>query len=242
MKNPEVTEIRNKIINKKSKTMKKTILMGAMALAVTSAEAQDFKPVLEKTFISFDTTWDQSKKVELGNKLALISKKWDNEWVTHYYAAYSKIALTYNEKDAAKKDAYLDEADKEREAAVSLLKKENDETFVLAAMIANGRMGVDPMNRWQKYGPIFSSNLESAKDANPDNPRMYFEQGVSKFFTPKAFGGGKKAAMPYLEKADALFKKEAAAPGANDIGKPHWGKMQNDYFMAQCKIEDKDDK
>ncbi len=220
--------------------MKKMILMGAMALATISTQAQDFKPVLEKTFVAFDTTWDQPTKVELSNKLSLIAKKWDNEWVTHYYLAYSKVALTYNEKDAAKKDAYLDEADKEKQDAVSILKKDNDETYVLGAMIANGRLGVDPMNRWQKYGPIFSGDLESAKDLNPDNPRMYLEQGISKFFTPKAFGGGKKAALPYFEKADALFAKEAATPAANDITKPHWGKMQNDYFLKQCKIEDKE--
>lgn len=220
--------------------MKKLLLMGAMALTVTSIQAQDFKAVLEKTFTTFDTTWDQSTKVELSNKLSLIAKKWDNEWITHYYASYSKVALTYFEKDAAKKDAYLDEADKEKEDAVSILKKDNDETFVLGAMIANGRLGVDPMARWQKYGPIFSGDLESAKDLNPDNPRMYLEQGIAKFFTPKAYGGGKKAAMPYFEKADALFAKEAATPAANDITKPHWGKKSNDYFIAQCKQEDKE--
>ena len=220
--------------------MKKIILMGALTLSIVSAKAQDFKPVLEKTFMAFDTTWDQNAKVEQSNKLSLIAKKWDAEWVTHYYAAYSKIALTYQEKDGPKKDAYLDEADKQLEDAVSILKKQNDETYVLGAMIANGRIGVDPMARWQKYGGIFSGDLESAKDINADNPRMYLEQGISKFYTPKAYGGGKKAAMPYFEKADALFAKEAGTPAANDITMPHWGKATNNYFIGLCKQEDKE--
>ena len=220
--------------------MKKIILLGAMALTVVSAQAQDFKGVLDKTFTAFDTSQAFDAKVEQGNKLALIAKKWDNEWITHYYVAFSKAVLSYMEKDATKRDAYLDEAEKEREDAVSILKKENDETYVLAAMIANARMGVDPMNRWQKYGQLFSSNLESAKELNPDNPRMYYLQGVSKFFTPKAYGGGKTIAQPYLEKADALFVKEAATPAANDITKPHWGKSHNDMFLAQCKTPDKE--
>jgi hypothetical protein len=222
--------------------MKKIILMGAMALATISAQAQDFKTVLEKTFLAFDTTWDQPTKIEQSNKLALIAKKWPDEWVAHYYVAYSKVNLAYMEKDNAKKDAYLDEADKEKEEAVSILKKENDETFVLAAMIANARMSVDPMARWQKYGAIFKESLESAKEINADNPRMYYITGTSKFFTPKAYGGGKKAAMPYFEKADGLFAKEAGTPAASDITKPHWGKKSNDYFMMQCKVEDKDAK
>ena len=216
--------------------MNKIILMGALALATVSAQAQDFKAVEQKTFLAFDTTMNQDVRVDQSNKLSLIAKKWDGEWVAHYYVAYSKVTLTYFEKDAAKKDAYLDEADKEREDAVTILKKDNDETYVLAAMIANARLGVDPMARWQKYGPIFSANLESAKELNPDNPRMYYLQGVSKFYTPKAYGGGKKAAMPYFEKAQALFAKETTT----DITAPHWGKDKNEYFMGQCKIEDKE--
>lgn len=220
--------------------MKKLILLGAMAISVISAQAQDFKTVLEKTFTAFDTTWNPTSQAEASNKLSLIAKKWPDEWVAHYYVAYSKVVMSYQEKDPAKKDAYLDEADKEKEEMMSILKKDNDETFVLNAMIANARMGVDPMTRWPKYGAIFKESLESAKDINPDNPRMYYLQGTSKFFTPKAYGGGKKAALPYFEKADALFAKEATTPAATDITRPHWGKKNNDYFMGQCKIEDKD--
>ena len=217
--------------------MKKAVFAVAITAAAFTASAQDFKPVLEKTFLAFDTTMDFATKVEQSNKLTLISKKWDNEWTTHYYAAYSKAQLSYMEKEAAKKDAYLDEAEKEKQDAISILKKENDETYVLAAMIANARMVVDGMNRWQKYGPIFGENLESAKGVNPDNPRMYYLNAVSKFFTPKQFGGGKKAALPYFEKANTLFAKEA---GVTDITKIHWGKDKNDYFIGLCKQEDKE--
>jgi hypothetical protein len=218
--------------------MKKTGLLAAMAFTVISATAQDYKTPLEKTFLAFDTTMNMTVKVEQSNKLALIAKKWDAEWVTHYYLAYSKAQLSYMEKDAAKRDAYLDEAEKEMEDAVTILKKDNDETYVLAAMIANARMAVDGMNRWQKYGPLFSQHLESAKGVNAENPRMYYLNAVSKFFTPKQFGGGKKAALPYFEKAEGLFTKEMAMN--KDISQPHWGKDKNAYFMELCKKEDKE--
>ena len=216
--------------------MKKIIFIGAMCLAAVSVKAQDFKAVLEKTFITFDTAKDQNTKVEQSNKLALIAKKWDNEWVTHYYVALSKAILSYDEKDADKRDAYLDVADKEKDDAVSILKKDNDETLVLAAMIANARLAVNPSSRWMKYGKVFNNNIESAKELNPDNPRMYYLQGTSKFHTPKAFGGGKKNAKPYFEKAAALFAKE---PGG-DITKPYWGKQRNAFFLAECNQEDKE--
>jgi hypothetical protein len=216
--------------------MKKIILAGAMAMSVLSVSAQDFKDVLTKTFWAFDTSQAMDAKLEESNKLARIAKKWDNEWAAHYYVAFCKAVLSYLEKDATKRDAYLDEAEKERQDAVSILKKETDETYVLAAFIANMRLAVDPASRWMKYGKVFSENLENAKELNPDNPRMYYLQGSSKLHTPKAYGGGKKAALPYFEKAAGLFAKE----NSNDIMKPWWGKRLNGIFLAQCKEEDKD--
>jgi hypothetical protein len=216
--------------------MKKIILLTvATAFTIISANAQqDYKDVLQKTVTAFDTTQDFQKKTELANKLQLIAKKWDQDWITHYYVAYSDAILSYNEKDDTKKDAYLDDAEKEHEDAVSILKKENDETYVLGAMIANARLAVNPMQRYMKYGKIFSEDLEAAKDINPDNPRIYHLQGMSKYYTPKAFGGGKKAAQPYFEKAEGLYANEAT----NDITKPYWGKWLNTYMLNQCKNGD----
>ncbi|MDR3680543.1 MAG: hypothetical protein P4L41_11310 [Flavipsychrobacter sp.] len=214
--------------------MKKFILLTATVASVLGAQAQDFKTVLQKTFIAFDTTQDPQQKLDQANRIGLIAKKWDSEWAGHYYDAWSKAVLSYTEKDEKKKDAYLDEADQEREIVVKDLGKETDETYVLAAQIANARLAVSPMNRWQKYGPIFNENLEKAKAINADNPRIYFLTGMSKFHTPKMFGGGKKASLPYFEKAEPLFAKESK----DDITKPYWGYRLNAYMLAQSKGDD----
>ena len=217
--------------------MKKIILLTAIAAGTfISAQAQDYKAPLQKTFNTFDTTKDLAQKTELANKLTLIAKKWDKEWATHYYVAVSDAILSYIVKDADKKDAYLDDAEKEHDDAVSLLGKESDETYVLAAMIANGRLAVKPMDRYMKYGKIFSEILEKAKAINADNPRIYHLQAMSKYYTPKAFGGGPKAALPYFEKADVLYAKE----NDNDITKPYWGKGMNTYLLNECKSGDKE--
>jgi hypothetical protein len=221
--------------------MKTLIVMGAMALSVLGANAQDFKAPLAKTWVAFDTLpmmGAGDARQQQANKLVLIAKKWDKEWITHFYVALSKTMMSYEEKDVTKHDAVLDDAEKELQDAVSLLGKNNDETYVLAAMIANSRLGVDPMNRWQKYGKIFTDDLQAAKEINPNNPRMYYLKAVSTFFTPAAFGGGKKNALPYFEKADGLF----AAEKGDDVTKPYWGKRANTYFYAECKKDDKEEK
>lgn len=217
--------------------MRYILTIAIAAFAYISCQAQqDFKEVLQKTFVAFDTTQDYQKKVDQSNKFSMIAKKWGSEWSTHYYNAYSKGVISYMEKDEAKRDAYLDEADRELDEAISLLGKENDETYVLKGMLANARMAVKPQARWQKYGKIFDENLEKAKEMNADNPRIYYLRGTSKFFTPKMFGGGKKAALPFFEKAGGLFANESDA----DITKPYWGKTANTYFLAQSKGEDKE--
>ena len=218
--------------------MTKYILLIAAAafFYVNKMHGQDFKGTLQKTFTTFDTSKDMQVRTEYSNKLGLISKKWTEEWASHYYNALSKTILSYNESDEAKRDAYLDEAERERDEAVTLLKKEDDETYVLAAMIANARMAVKPQARWQKYGKIFEENLAKAKELNANNPRIYYLQGISKRFTPKMFGGGKKVALPYFEKAEGLFAKENDA----DITKISWGKKINKEFLKEAQGEDDD--
>lgn len=215
--------------------MKKLLLMGAVVISAFTAQAQtDFKAPLKLTWDQFDTTSAPAAKVQLSNKLGLIAKKWPNEWATHFYAGLSKIYLAYDERDEVKHDALLDDAEKEMDEAKTLMGgKDNDETLVVAAMVANCRMMVNPMQRWQKYGKIFEDRLKEAKEINAENPRMYYLKAVSTLFTPKNFGGGKKAALPYFEKADGYYAKE----DGKDITKIYWGKIQNTYFLAECKKE-----
>jgi len=216
----------------------KKLMMCAMVALSLGAHAQDFKTALQNTWTGFDTIKHEetTRRAPYVDKMERIVKKWPNEWATHFYFAMCKAQMSYFEKDLAKRDALLDDALKEHDETVSILGKENDETLVLAAMIANSRLGGDPMNRWQKYGKLFTDDLEAAKAINPENPRIYYMKAVSTLYTPKAFGGGKAAALPYFEKAAGYFAKETS----DDITKPYWGKRENTFFLAECKKEDKE--
>lgn len=210
-----------------------------LMLGLTSTlMAQDFKQTLGETVKTFFSSQDRAEKINQSNRLGLIAKKFGTEWSAPYYAALSKIMLNYEEADAAKKDAYLDEAEDQLNTATGLADKTNakqqSELFALTAMLANARLGVDPQKRWQKYGKIFESNLEKAKENNPDNPRIYFLKATSVMFTPKMFGGGKKKSLEYFEKADVLFAKESK----DDITVPFWGKEANDEFMKMARTEE----
>lgn len=214
--------------------MKKLLFFVLAAfLFIGKGSAQgDYKAILKQTFDAFDTTYaNLANKQDLSNKLILIAKKFPGEWATNYYAAYSRIQMTFMEQSVDKKDPMLDEAEQYLSEAIALLGKETDETHVLSAMVASARMGVNPQSRWQKYGKIFDEHMEKAKELNANNPRMYLQKGIGKFYTPKPFGGGAKAALPYFEKAEELFSKEST----DDITKPYWGHPANRYFLSQVK-------
>lgn len=208
------------------------LLIAIAAIGYTNTYAQDMNQALMKTFAGFDSTRDAETKKAKANKLDLIAKKWSDEWAPHYYNAYAKSQLTFMmpADDMETKDAVLDEADAELGEAIALLGKETSETYILKAMLAQARMAVDGRNRWQKYGKIFEDNLREAKNLDEENPRIYYMKGTATFFTPKAFGGGAKNALPYFEKAKPLFAKEAKG----DMSDPFWGSHANDYFIAQC--------
>lgn len=217
--------------------MKKQILWTlALCLGMVSYNyGQEYKEVLSETLKTFNETQEPSEKLNQSNRLSLIAKKFNQEWSAAYYAAWSKILLNYDEPDNNKKDAYLDEADDLLLQAIDLSDKSNkqvqSEIHALQAMIANARIGVNPEKRWMKYGKPFSEHLDKAKALNEANPRIYFLKGTSLFYTPQAFGGGKKKALEYFEKAAGYF----ATAQQEDITMPSWGKEINEYYIGECK-------
>jgi hypothetical protein len=207
------------------------IMLALLGMCSINLQAQTLEETLKKAY----TLFGSGKDKDLGPMMAASSQfdraatKWPNEYAANYYAAWSKAIISYNETDSKRKDLLLDEGDKYLEK-VKAIDPKRDETYVLAALLANARLSVDGATRWKKYGDIFQEQLEQAKAANPDNPRIYYLKGISVFYTPAAFGGGKKKAKEYFEKATPLFAKQ----DKSSILKPYWGESKCAEFLKQC--------
>jgi hypothetical protein len=192
-------------------------------------EAQTMEESLSKTFMQMDSIKGMSDMMKVSSQFDMIADKWNDEWSANYYAAYAKAIASFIEQDSKKKDLFLDAADKYLEKVKSI-GKDNDETWVLAALITSARIAVDGQNRGMQYSGIASQYLEKAEKINPNNPRIYYLKGSSLFYQPEMYGGGKDKAKPYLEKAKDLFAKESKA----SILKPRWGENQNLDMLKQC--------
>ena len=200
---------------------------------VPSSVPQELKDILKESMADFDSAKNMNEWISASNHLSLVAKKYSDQWAANYYACYTLTVLSYIEKDSKKKDEYLDEAEVFLNKAVEDFKTEYAELYILNAMFDNARLAVQPAMRYKKFGDLFKENIEKAKLLQPDNPRIYYLEGNSIYYTPKMFGGGAKNALPLFEKAETLFLSESK----DDIFKPSWGQKQNEQMLAKCKSE-----
>lgn len=166
--------------------------------------------------------------LKVANGFERIAAAEKDKWLPYYYASLNCVLASYSDSSKTAMDIYLNKADKFINAADSLIPN-NSEIYTLKGMIAQSRMQVDPMNRWQRYGAQATNNFTKAVQSDSLNPRPEYLLGVGLFYTPEQFGGGPKTAKPILEKSLAKFEKFVPE---NDL-MPHWGKEQVEQYLKQ---------
>lgn len=166
--------------------------------------------------------------IKLANSFERIASAEKDKWLPYYYSAFMYVLASYSDSSNTRKDIYLDKAVNFNNVADSLQPK-NSEIYTLKGMIAQARMQIDPMNRWQKYGAEADRNFTEAMKIDTLNPRPEYLIGVGLFYTPKQFGGGPTTAKPVLERS---FRKYEQFVPENDL-MPAWGKEEVLQFLNQ---------
>ena len=162
------------------------------------------------------------------NKMERIATTEKAEWLPNYWVAYCYLMDSYAETDGGKKDMLLDKADIFLKNAEELV-KESDELEVMKANLASARMVVNPAERWQKYGGIVTTALNTAKKLNPENPRIALMEAQGIFYTPENFGGGKEKSKPVFGKSIQQFSKFKPVSTIY----PNWGEMTAKWMLSQ---------
>ena len=186
---------------------------------------------MKKNLALLDSASMKGNMTELANNFERIALAEKTQWLPYYYAAYCNVMSAYNEKDKSKIDGIADKANELIDKAEANNGKENSEILVIRSMIASSKMMVDPQSRWTTYGAASATNREKARDLDPTNPRPLFLEGQGLLYTPEAFGGGKKAALPKFEEALKLYEQFKPASELD----PNWGKGATMYFIGQSK-------
>lgn len=151
------------------------------------------------------------------------------KWEPYYYASFGYVMMSDNEKDAAKKDGYLDQAMTALNKAKEIVPNES-EVVAMEGFIYMMQLAVDPASRGQRYSGLALQSFGKAVTLNPENPRALgllaqMQFGMAQFFgspTTEACGTNAKA----KEKFDA-FKSE------NPLA-PQWGKGMVEKMIEKC--------
>jgi tetratricopeptide (TPR) repeat protein len=199
------------------KTIILTLSIVSLGLA-SAAQQSQYQSAMHGILESLDLAGTQDDYTQCANRFERIAAAEKTLWLPYYYASYSLIVMSFEEELGDRKDLILDRAQELLDKAMEL-EPEESELYVLQAFLYPSRILVDPMNRGIQYMELIYASLEKAKALNPDNPRIYFLEGVNKANLPPAMGGGAEAARPILETAVAKF--ESFDP--DDPLWPDWG-------------------
>ncbi|MBS1563580.1 MAG: hypothetical protein JST39_04290 [Bacteroidetes bacterium] len=200
------------------------ILCGSVA--AVSAQSEKYTAAMKKAITQMDSAKTVDDLQSAAGAFERIGDAEKTQWLPYYYAALCQSFVGWRpevkDKDAnaEKTKAYLAKAE-----AIET----NAELMAVENMTATQQMLVDPQSRWQTYGQQGAAALQKGLKLDPNNPRLYYLQGMGIFGTPTQFGGGKDKAKPILEKALALYKSAQPKPLY-----PTWGQKQTEDAIAQC--------
>ena len=211
--------------------MKRLLLSAAIFCTIAAhAQSDKFNDAMGKTLGMMGTAKAPADYISVSAAFERIGDAEKTQWLPYYYAGLSLSTLGWMDQ-SIDKDANADKikafCDKAEAAAPDNTAKSEIET--LRNMAATQSMMVDPQTRWQTYGMEAGAALQKGMQLDPNNPRLYYLQGMSLFGTPEQFGGGKDKAKPVFEKAVELFKAAQPKPLY-----PNWGKEQAEAQLALC--------
>ena len=208
--------------------MKLIFLITSLSFLLSSEYTEKYYLMMDKGMDLFEKCESESDYLNTSNYFYRISQVMKTDWLSSYYYAYSNTKISMFQDDSDIKEEYLDKAfdilTQFEQSDVDLVDSlALSEIYTLKAMIYVGKIFINPMVNGMKYGPLSGQSIEQAIKYYPDNPRPYYLDGQSKFYTPSAFGGGVDKAMPLLKESLDNYSKFKAKKYW-----PNWG-------MSDCK-------
>ena len=122
-------------------------------------------------------------------------------WLPEYYNAMCYIMSSYGGNNAGQKDSYLDEAEASI-AKLKILAPSESEVYALEALFNTARLGVNPMERGQKYSMLSRKSVGIALALDSNNVRAQQLAIANEFGTAQFFGSDTE---PLCKKAQALL-------------------------------------
>jgi len=213
--------------------MKTTLITLTMMLASFAGMSQknEYYQAMVETLGQYKNCRTVEDFQALGNRFSIIAGNEKDEWLPLYYHAHCYIIMSFMEpSDAAKKDAWLDEAEKSVNKLVLMVPGEAD-VFALQAILYTGRLVVNPMERGQQYSMLSGQAIGHALGIDPSNPRARLIKLQNDMGTASFYG---KDTREYCASANELLASWDDFTPKSKLH-PAWGKDQALKIVSGCK-------
>ena len=212
--------------------MKKIILSIAVVLVslVSMAQKPEYFQTMGETLSQFSTCKSVEDFQALGNKFQMIAENEKDQWLPLYYHAHCYILMSFLEPtDAAKKDSYLDVAEKSIAKLIEMAPGEA-EVYVLQAFYLTGRLVVNPMERGQEFSGLVGQATGKALALEPTNPRAQMMKLQMAIGSAPYTGQDPKSFCPQAK--ELLANWDNFKPKSRIH--PNWGKDQIQGIVNGC--------
>ena len=215
------------------KTLNISILIALLMLTViqvTSANDAKFVEAMKKNIEALNNAQSIEEFQGIVNTFERIGSAEKAKWEPQYYAAFGYIMMANREKEASKKDSYLDQAMAAIEKAKAIVPNES-EVIALEGFAYMIRVTVDPATRGPQFAGQSMQSFAKAAALNPENPRALALTAQMQYGTAQFFGSSTAEACETITKA---IEKFDTFKSENPLA-PAWGRPMAEKLKAQCK-------
>ncbi|MFZ6013691.1 MAG: hypothetical protein ACOYXT_25350 [Bacteroidota bacterium] len=208
------------------------ILIALLVLVCQSGFANDGKYVeaMQKNITMVYNAKSIEELQAAVNAFERIGNVEKGKWEPQYYAAFGYVMMANREKEAAKKDAYLDQAVAAVEKAKTLVPDES-EVIAMEGFIYMIRVTVDPGARGPQFAGLAMQTFGKASALNGENPRALALLAQMQYGTAQFFGSSTAEACGILTKS---LEKFDSFKSDNPLA-PVWGRGMAEGLKQQCK-------
>jgi hypothetical protein len=210
--------------------MKTLIIFFTLSFHFMFADDKKFIEVMTQQINALYNSKTPEEYQQSINALERIGNAEKTKWEPFYYSAFGYLMIANREKDAAKKDQFLDLS----VAALTKAKELNEnesEIVALDGFIQMIRVTIDPPSRGPKFSAQAMQLFGKAIAMNPENPRALALMAQMQFGTAKFFNAPPTEACATNNKAiEKFLSYQASNPLA-----PIWGKGMAEGLLVNCK-------
>lgn len=156
-------------------------------------------------------------------------------WLVRYYIGlvdYRLVSYYFSKQDKEKSKQYIEDGIDQLQQCI-----ESNEGFAeahsLLSSLYGNKIAISPFSA-MILGPKSGKEMGKAMELEPKNPRNHLIAGLSAYFTPKMFGGGKEKAKNYFEQTIAYFDSFKVI----DPIMPDWGHDEAYAWLGVAQVED----